>query len=158
MADTNRTIGLGRSRKAVHHRATRGTALGHRSPRAGTLLWLWGHIPKGCTFGLERDVTSLHDQARPTFWVDPGSTDGINLSLRDPTGLSATLSDMNWDFVFAREVQDFSERRYAVASYRSRNARADQICRVARKNNAYVNARLLGPSSQVKGDRRLCWV
>src|SRR5207244_10093330 len=96
--------------------------------------------PQGCTFGSERDVTSLHDQARPTFWVDPGSADGINLSLRDPTGLSATLSDMNWDFVFACEVQDFSKRRYALASYRSRNARADQICRVARENNTDVNA------------------
>jgi len=54
---------------------------------------------------------------------------------------------MHWDFVFAREVQNFSKRRYAFALYRLRNARADQVCRVARENNPDINAGLLSTCS-----------
>src|ERR1700730_13368241 len=105
--------------------------------------------------GSERDVTSLDDQARPTFRIDPRSAYGINLSLRDPTGLSAALSDMDWDLILTSEVEDFRKGRHAPAAYRPRDARSDQVCRVAGENKTDVNAGLLGPACQMKGDRRL---
>src|SRR5436305_424211 len=65
---------------------------------------------------------------------------------------------MNGDFAFACEVQDFSKRRYALASYRPGNAGTDQVCRVARENNTDVNTGLLSPPRQMEWDRRLRWV
>src|ERR1700694_558053 len=106
----------------------------------------------------ERDVTSLDDQARPTFRIDPRSSYGINLSLRDPTGLSAALSDMDWDLILTSEVEDFRKGRHALSSYCLRNARSDQVSRVAGENNTDVDAGLLGCACQMKGDRRLRWV
>ena len=75
--------------------------------------------------GSERDVTPLHDQARPPLRVDPRSPHGINLSLRDPTGLRASLSDVDWNLILACEVQNFNQRRHALSSHGTRNARSD---------------------------------
>jgi hypothetical protein len=44
VADTNRTIELGRSRKTGHHRAARGTAPG--SPRSGNFLMALASYPR----------------------------------------------------------------------------------------------------------------
>src|SRR5438094_1844779 len=105
--------------------------------------------------GLERDVASFHDEPRPSFGVQPGTADSIDLSLRDPTGLGATLSDMDSDLVVACEIQHLREWRHAFAMYGTGNPGADQVCRISGENHPNLDAGLLGSASKMKWDGRL---
>jgi len=55
---------------------------------------------------LERDVAAFHHQTRPALRIEPCALDGIDLGLRDPTGLGATLSNVDANVVVTGEVQD----------------------------------------------------
>src|SRR2546430_16175224 len=100
----------------------------------------------------EGDVASFHDQARPSLRIDPRSLDGIDLSLRDPTGLGATLSDMDPDVVAPGEVQALLERRHPLAADGLGNARADQVRRITRQDDPDRDAGLPGAASEMERD------
>ena len=77
--------------------------------------------------GSEGDVAALHDQARPTLRIDPGAANGIDLSLRDPTGLGAALSDVDSYLVVPCEAQHLSQWRNALAADGFSNPGAEEL-------------------------------
>ena len=75
----------------------------------------------------EGDIAAFHHQVGPALRVDPRAFDLVYLSLRDPTGLGASLSNMNRYAVFLRVGQYLGERRHALASNRLRDSALDQV-------------------------------